>query len=186
MPGTDLQKDKALLKQLRTGSSDALRPIYEKYKPAMLAFALAMCPDKTAAEDVLHDVFVSFAKLAGSLKLKTSLKSYLLTSIANRIRNTRKSAGAHVVTLGDCDPADVRAMNAPELPAETESFRKLREALASLPDAQREVMILHHLEGLKFRVIARAKGASINTIHSRYRYGLRKMRDLLAEGNENA
>ena len=78
----DIKEDKALLGRLRRGSGDALRPIYEKYKTDMLAVALAMAPDRATAEDVVHDVFVSFAGVARSLELKTNLKGYLLTSIA--------------------------------------------------------------------------------------------------------
>jgi RNA polymerase sigma-70 factor (ECF subfamily) len=66
-----------------------------------------------------------------------------------------------------------------------EEKERLLKALAALPESQREVVILHHLEGLKFRSIAKSRGESINTIQSRYRYGMRKMRTFFAEGNEN-
>jgi RNA polymerase sigma-70 factor (ECF subfamily) len=48
-----------------------------------------------------------------------------------------------------------------------------------VPQNQREVLILKILEGLTFREIAAANGESINTIASRYRYGLEKLRALL-------
>jgi RNA polymerase sigma-70 factor (ECF subfamily) len=61
----------------------------------------------------------------------------------------------------------------------------LQRALAALPDSQRDVVILHLMEGQRFRAIARSQGESINTIQSRYRYGMRKMRAYFTEENEN-
>ena len=67
--------------------------IYEKYKNDLLALAIALSNDKASAEDIVHDVFVAFAQLAGKLQLQENLKSYLSTSVANRVRNSsRKKA----------------------------------------------------------------------------------------------
>jgi len=51
--------------------------------------------------------------------------------------------------------------------------------MAQLPYAQREVVVLHVQGGMKFRAIAKSQNASINTVQSRYRYGLDKLRSLL-------
>jgi RNA polymerase sigma-70 factor (ECF subfamily) len=60
-----------------------------------------------------------------------------------------------------------------------EESRQLNDAIAQLPDEQREVIILHLKGEMKFREIARLQGASISTIQGRYRYGLDKLRSLL-------
>jgi RNA polymerase sigma-70 factor (ECF subfamily) len=52
-------------------------------------------------------------------------------------------------------------------------------ALARIPDEQREVIVLRIFEGLSFREIAAVSGQSINTVASRYRYGIEKMRALM-------
>jgi len=52
-------------------------------------------------------------------------------------------------------------------------------ALAQLPCEQRQVIVLHVLGCLRFREIARQSDESINTIQSRYRYGLTKLQSLL-------
>jgi len=58
----------------------------EKYKIDMLAVALAISANRATAEDVVHDVFVSFAGIVRTLKLKRNLKGYLLTAIViNRL-----------------------------------------------------------------------------------------------------
>jgi RNA polymerase sigma-70 factor (ECF subfamily) len=74
-------------------------------------------------------------------------------------------------------------MTASDSPAESavsaEQTRQISEAMAQLPYPQREVIILHLLSGMKFRVIAESTGASVNTIQSRYRYGLDKLQSML-------
>jgi RNA polymerase sigma factor (sigma-70 family) len=52
-------------------------------------------------------------------------------------------------------------------------------ALAQLPQEQRQVVVLHVLGPLRFREIARQTSVSINTVQSRYRYGLAKLQSLL-------
>jgi RNA polymerase sigma-70 factor (ECF subfamily) len=60
-----------------------------------------------------------------------------------------------------------------------ELYRQVEQAMTELPYDQREVIILHLQSGMRFRAIAAAQGVSINTIQSRYRYGLDKLRSLL-------
>ena len=172
-------EDKLLLLKFRRGSPDALRRIYEKYKDELLALAVALSNDRTAAEDALHDVFVSFAQYAERLRLRTSLKSYLSSCIANRVRNLNRAGAERAAQLNeaetigsDCDGPDGAAMSA-------ELLRRIEQAMAQLPYEQREVIILHLQSGMRFRVIAESQGVSINTIQSRYRYGLGKLRSLL-------
>ncbi|MHC4621504.1 MAG: RNA polymerase sigma factor, partial [Planctomycetota bacterium] len=80
-------EDEVLKWKFKCGSRDALRRIYEKYQDYLLTLAMALSNDVNAAEDVLHDVFVSFAESAESFKLRGSLKNYLATSVVNRARD---------------------------------------------------------------------------------------------------
>jgi RNA polymerase sigma-70 factor (ECF subfamily) len=64
-----------------------------------------------------------------------------------------------------------------ELAAETRIG--LERALAALPAEQREVIALHVFEGRTFQEIATGTGESINTVASRYRYALAKLKQLL-------
>jgi RNA polymerase sigma-70 factor (ECF subfamily) len=172
-------EDKLLVLKFKRGSPDTLRRIYEKYKNDLLALAIALSNDRTAAEDVLHDVFVSFAEYAEKLQLRTSLKSYLSSCVANRVRNlnrvkamrTEQPSRSEDIS-SDCDGPDRLATSA-------ELSRRIEQAMVQLPYDQREVIILHLQSGMRFRAIADSLGISINTIQSRYRYGLGKLRSLL-------
>jgi RNA polymerase sigma-70 factor (ECF subfamily) len=159
---------------------DALRRIYEKYKPDMLSVAGALLNDAAAVEDVLHDVFVRFASQAGRFRLNGSLKGYLAICVANRARNTnRQNRQIRPDLPSDTKLRSSELLGPSQAAVHTEQRSILTCALAQLPQEQRQVIALHVLGSLRFREIDRQTGNSINTIQSRYRYGLAKLQSLL-------
>ena len=61
----------------------------------------------------------------------------------------------------------------------TEQAGRLKQAVADLPDEQREVVLLRLTADMKFRDIAKLQQVSINTVQGRYRYGIDKLRSVL-------
>ena len=175
-------EDRLLIRRLRHGDKAALRLIYEKYKDHMLTIAHNLLLDRALAEDCLHDVFVNFAARADKFRLRSNLSSYLLTSIANRARDLLRSKSRQNLSLSAM--SEQRANPAAPLAQliHSEQAAKLYAALAELPFEQRQVIVLHINAKLKFQQIAKHLGLSINTVQSRYRYGLDKLRSLLRKG----
>jgi len=172
-------EDRWLILRFKRGSTDALCRIYEKYERVMLAVAFGLLNDRSAAEDVVHDVFVAFAQSAEKLSPAGSLRSYLTTCTANLARDRCRAIKrqSHIV-----DPAQAPNAEAPSPLSEVlqgEQLRQLSDALAQLPYEQREAVVLHLKADMTFRAIARAQGLSINTVQSRYRYGIEKLRSML-------
>lgn len=107
-----------------------------------------------------------------------SLSGYLATSVVNRARDYQRRRRRHA-RLGPelhtgAEPADPG-----QAVILSEQARLLQEAVAQLPDEQREVVLLRLKADMKFRDIARLQQTSINTVLSRYRYGLERLRSLL-------
>lgn len=171
-------QDKLLVWKLRHGERDALRQIYQKYKTDLLALATALLNERVTAEDVVHDVFVSFAEFAAKIQLRTNLKGYLLTSVANRVRNLQLRR-RNAPRLNELIVAGIASNGPDRLVMSAEESRQISNAIRKLPYEQREVITLHLLGGLKFATIAKSEGVSINTVQSRYRYGLSKLRSIL-------
>ena len=173
-------EEKLLIWKFNRGSKDVLRRIYEKYKDDLVTLAAALLNDKNAAEDTVHDVFVSFIKSAEKFRLTGSLRGYLARCVANNARNRNKARQRHhVIGLDEAKPISSDSER-PEFSAIFgEELRQLSWSLAQLPYQQREVIILHVQAQMKFKAIAKLQGVSINTIQGRYRYGLDKLRSLL-------
>lgn len=172
-------EDKMLILRFKRGKPDAALRIYQKYKDNLLGLAFAFSHDLSTAEDIVHDVFIALARQKDKLKFSGSLKSYLAVCVANRARNVLKERQRCALGL-DETYALAYARPGPAQMAETsDRFFRLMEKLQQLPYDQREVLMLHLKGGMKFAEIAAIQEVSINTVQSRYRYGLEKLRSLL-------
>lgn len=174
-------EDRSLINRYRQAHGDVLRGIYEEHRDHLLVLAIALSNDVNMAEDAVHDVFVAFAGAMDSFRLTGSLRAYLATCVANRVRDlmrnqrTRaRAAGADRRRIGPDHPTDPG-----RLVACNEQLRALSAALSELPQAQREAVVLHIHGDMRFGTIARSLGISVNTAKGRYRYGVKKLRSIL-------
>jgi RNA polymerase sigma-70 factor (ECF subfamily) len=171
-------EDEWLKWKLRRGSREALARVYEKYIDAMLTLAMGLLGRRAAAEDVVQDVFLSFARSAKDLRARGSLRSYLATCVLNRVRDNRRQHQRQArrdaglcVSAESAEPEQAAIL--------VEETARLNQAVAELPEEQREVVLLRLKANLKFRDIARLQQTSVNTVLGRYRYGLDRLRSLL-------
>ena len=172
-------EDELLKLRLRLGRTDGLRRIYEKYLDYLLGVAMAFLNDSHAAQDIVHDVFVSLAQPGTQFRLRGNLKHYLATCVANRARD-RLRAGrrhaarleSHVTPKSKADPPENGLICA-------EQARQIYEALSRVPYEQREVIALRVKAGMKFKEIAAQQGASVLAVQARYRRGMDKLRSIL-------
>jgi len=173
-------EDKLLILRFKCGNRAALARIYEKYKADLLRIASGLSNDTSLAEDIVHDVFVTFAQCLDKLKLNGNLKSYLATCVVNRVRNmNRLGRRRQTVSLEEANPEELDSNKPERWIINNEELDRLNNAMIQLPYQQREVVIMHLQGGMKFRAIAKSQKVSINTVQSRYRYGLDKLRSLL-------
>lgn len=173
-------EDRLLIWKFKRGSSDALCRIYEKYKDNLLRLALALLNDSSAAEDIVHDCFISFAQSSQRINVNGNLKNYLAVSVANRARNWNRARQRRGMTSLDEAGPIVSTYKRPEQwIIYNEELHKLNNALSQLSYEQREVVSLHLQGGMRFRAIAEMQDVSINTVQSRYRYGLDRLRSIL-------
>jgi len=172
-------EDNILVWKFNRGSKDALRRIYEKFKDDLLGLAITLLRDRSLAEDVVHDVFVSFAGAVGSFHLSGTLKGYLSTCVANSARDRNRLRSPRNAEPGIIQAAGSDSDGPIENAIGIEESGKLQDLLARLPYEQREIIVLHLHHEMRFREIAKALGISINTVQSRYRYGLDKLRSIV-------
>jgi RNA polymerase sigma-70 factor (ECF subfamily) len=178
-------EDQRLLSRLRTGDKDALRRIYEKYIDDLLRVATSLLSDIQSAEDCLHDVFVNFAGTVDGSMIHSNLKSYLISCVANRARDQLRSKARQ----SNFQPQQLSSQPVSTSPAKqiiaAEESARVFEALTELPYEQREVFVLRIQGQMRFREIAGLLCISINSVQSRYRYAIDKLRSILSEENQN-
>jgi len=173
-------EDRLLIWKFKLGSRDALQRIYEKYKNDLLKLAVALTNDVNTAEDMVQDVFVAFAQSAAKIQMRGNLKKYLVTCVANRIRNRKRDQQRHETSSINDSDYIVSDLQRPEQWAIlSEELELLSNAMAQIPYEQREVVTLYMQGRMTFKQIAKIRNASVNTIQGRYRYGLNKLRSIL-------
>lgn len=174
-------EDKLLIWKFKCGSNEALCRIYHKYGDYLLALAAALLQDVHAAEDVVHDVFCKFIESREKLKLGGSLKSFLGTCAVNLARDKLRARRSQPCELDEAATTALETNGPQHHAIFGEEARNLNYAIAELAYEQREVIMLHLRGGMKFREIAGLQRISINTVKSRYRYGLEKLRKTLSD-----
>ncbi len=172
-------KDRRLVHRLSRADPDALRQIYNRYKDDLLTVAMALLADPDAAEDCVHDVFVHFATAPADMRASHNLRGYLMRCVANRAKNLiRRQQLQPDRQTDEQDYASEQDCPDGRLIVSEESMR-IFEAMSKLPTEQRDVVSLHIHGKMKFREIAEQLDVSINTVQSRYRYGIDKLRTFL-------
>jgi RNA polymerase sigma-70 factor (ECF subfamily) len=173
-------EDKLLIWKIRSGDTAAIAQVYEKYKKVLLKIATGLLNQNSIAEDIVHDVFVNLAKSYRSLRPEGNLKSYLAVCVANHARNVNKSGQRlESSNLDEIELIESDSHRPERWIIQSEELENLNNALSQLPYSQREIIILHVHGEMKFKDISKLQNISINTVQSRYRYGLDKLRSLL-------
>lgn len=165
--------------------ADQFAGIYEQYRGIAHAVARSHVRDDAAAADVVQDVFLSLWLKSGQFDPdRGSLKAWIAAAARNRAIDTLRrwaSRGAHETelpeSLGDAGPAvpGVEEEAIRGLDADT-----IRQAMAQLPEPQRQVIDLIYLSGWSQQQAASRLGVPLSTIKGRSRIGLEKMRQHLA------
>ena len=173
-------EDTVLVWKLKNGSEDGLVRTYNKYKNYLLKIAYALLDDGQQVEDVVQDVFVALAESSHRLRLDGNLKGYLVRCLINRVSNMRKANSSRPAQpLSEISEPCSHRDRPDQWIILDDEHRRAHSALCQLPESQRVVIVLHVHGGLKFKQIADLQNTSINTVQSRYRYGLEKLRFLL-------
>jgi RNA polymerase sigma-70 factor (ECF subfamily) len=164
--------ERQLVQRAAEGDSDALAKLYDLYAPGLHRVLLAILSSPEDAEDALQETFVKL--LDGRMSRAQNAKAYLFSSarhVALDILRRRKREQNHVDETVEPSTSDVN--------------HDLQNLLRRLPMEQREVVALKVFQEMTFAEIAVVVKARPNTVASRYRYGLEKLRQWLCEEDNN-
>jgi len=172
-------EDRLLIWKCKHGSRAAFRRIYEKYESDLRTLAANLLDDKAAAEDVVHDVFVSLLQVVDKFELRSSLAGYLKTCVANRSRDYVRRRQRQTAAINNAEQVIPSGDGPINLVIKSEELQKLGSAMSQIPYEQREAIVLRLHGKMKFKTIARLQNVSIKTAHSRYRAGLDGLKFML-------
>jgi RNA polymerase sigma-70 factor, ECF subfamily len=197
--------DASLLRRITAGDSQALAWLYQRDAPRMFRYCMAMAHDEALASDAVQDTFVDLAAqaqgAAGAPRLgfdpqKGALNAYLLGVARHHLLAGLRSAGrylssdAHVDSdLEPWEPATEahHALDPLNLQVQRQSSDALLKAVAALPFAFREAVVLVDLQEATYEEAATLTGVPLNTIRTRLHRGRARLAKALgAEPSGNS
>ena len=162
----------------RKSRNDQVQGWYVQYGPALVAYLCSMLGERGSAEDVLHQVFVKLLK--GSVEVPgDAAKPYLFRAVRNAAINLAQQRSRDVSFEASEERTDAVE---PWFDAPVELgywSAKLETAIRGLPGEQSEIVVMRIWGEMTFEEIATVTNVSINTVASRYRYAISKLRELL-------
>lgn len=186
--------DEALMEKYREGDARAFEVLYKRYNSPLFNFILRHVANRASAEELLQEAFLRVIRGQKGFRGQSRFITWLYTIARNlcidhlRRMKHRKAASLDQTlnkddrqsqTLLDRIPngsagSDRKAMG-------KELRLKLEQAVSELPDEQREVFLLREVSQLSFKDIAEIVDCPENTVKSRMRYALERLRGKLSE-----
>ena len=187
---------------IQKGDKKYLQDIAEKYYDDIYRFCAFQTGSREEAYDLTQETFLRFIRYVEGYRDR-NLKGYLLTIAMNVCRNYLKEKGREskrsffgsrsmneeLGREGELQSAaedlcewkqELSEQSCPERQViEADVHHRLMQALAQLPEIQREAILLHYLYELKYREIGTMTGVSVSTVKSRVKQGVEKLQNLL-------
>lgn len=179
----DRETELALVERLRLGDADAFDLVYAAFNPRLFTFLVRLSRRRDVAEDLLEETWLRLVKHATKLRADTRLGPWLFTVARhlyvsfNRSRMLEDSAAESLLGLWPF----VAARTSPfEAAAASELQRRIERALAMLPSAAREVLLLVAVAGLDHSDAADVCGITPEALRQR----LHRAREALSKALE--
>lgn len=174
------EADSVLVERARTGDAGAFEQLVRRHLRAAIAVALAVLGERADAEDVCQDAFLTALQQLETCQ-PDRFAGWLLRIVRNRaISVQRQQKVRRSMPLEWAGAA--RSRENPERDAEQSALRdRLRGALKVLPERQREVLLLHDLEGWRHREIGEALGMPEGTVRYTLFHARRAVREKLGQ-----
>ena len=185
--GIERVADEELMVLVDEKDPAAFEVFYDRHGGAGYSLAHRIVGDRTAAEDVTQEAFLSIWRSSARYDpARGSVRSWMLGIVRNRAIDALRRASGPAPKLDLDDEALLEGRAAEEL-TDSEVIRRdvaqrVRGALDRLPREQSQVIALAYFGGFSHSEIAAMLGAPLGTIKGRMRLGLEKMREVLAEG----
>ncbi|RYY14201.1 MAG: RNA polymerase sigma factor [Alphaproteobacteria bacterium] len=174
--------DTVLVERIGQGDATATRRLITAKLPRVLGLATRVLRDPVAAEDVAQEAFVRVWRAArrwqpGSARFDTWLHTVVLNLCRDRLRRRHDVAGT-VPEVADPAP------NAEAVLIEAERGQDVADAIASLPERQRDAILLVHYQDLSGAAAAAVLEVSVDALESLLARGRRTLRARLSPSQE--
>ncbi len=179
---TSAPTDASLVARIAVGDERALQMIYERYSPLVYGLSRRVTASTAHAEEITQEVFVYLWQNPDRFDAERGSLRAFLGAVAHRRsvdevrRSTRRTAREDRV---GSDASNLDVIEISDTVERSQTAERVRAAVSSLPEQQREAVLLAYFGGCTFRQVAEQLGIPEGTAKSRLRLGLSKLAVLL-------
>lgn len=181
MEKLDTQQENFLLSALRQDNKEAFSLLFQKYYTDLVLFCGNFVRDKSSCEDIVQSIFLKLWNDRKSIRIETSLKSYLLRAVRNSCFDEFRHLEIVRQYESDPDHSVLDCYDTDNYILYSDLSAHLQQALDQLPAPYREAFEMNRFEGLKYREIAVRLNVSERTVEVRVSKALEMLRKLLKD-----
>lgn len=182
-PGTDANDDLLMLAWVG-GDAVAFETLYARHRGPLYRFLMRQLRNQALADEFFQDVWQRVIAAREGWKPEAAFSTWLFRIAHNRLNDHWRAAKHRPPAPDDADERAARVAD-PTTPerelSDFEQRRRLQRALEELPDEQREVLLLRLEQELSLEEIGAITGVGRETVKSRLRYAMDKLRQRLNE-----
>ena len=169
--------DETLMLAYAQGDATAFETLYGRYRQPLYGYFFRHVSDEPTANDLYQCCWEKVIKGRQRYRDSAPFRAWLFHIAHNHLVDHYR-ADRGTAPLPD-DLADGQNQDPPEVLDEADRLAAFRAALANLPEEQREALSLRLDAGLSQEEVAQVTGVGRETVKSRLRYGIRKLREVL-------
>lgn len=175
-----IYSDEDLMQEIKADNMFAFDVLYKKYVKKVYKFGYSILKSTVEAENLMQDVFLSLWENRHKVEKDSSIKSYVFTITYNSAISTlRKKVRESEFVEYLKSLQEIREEPVDAGLEYKELTNKLENIINELPRRQKEVYLMHRIEGLKYIEIAKLLNISVNTIENHMSRALKTIREKL-------
>ncbi|TMV52336.1 RNA polymerase sigma factor [Paenibacillus mesophilus] len=182
-----MPEDRELIEEIKGGSQAAMEVLTRKHYKSIYAYVYRKIGDKETAFDLTQEIFIKVIQRLQTYSNKGEFSSWLFSIAINHCRDYWRSAQYKQTSRQSELPElmDSEQRSVPYIFERKETREQVKTAIDTLPDYQKEALILKYFHQMKIKEIAHATKSSVPTVKSRLKQGLGKLAALLRRGEED-
>ena len=174
-----------LVSRCRAGDLDAFAQVYDRYERQVFRYAYHILGNRDDADDIKQETFVKAYQAIRSFRSESSLQTWLLKICGNLCRDKIKSWDRRKVTYDSTMREDEMGIANPDDSPQAVVERKeledvIARAMRGMPAAQREIIVLHEVEGMSYEEIAAVLGCTRTSIKLRLHRARKSLKERVA------
>ena len=167
--------DEQLMSLVKAGQLDYLNEVFNRYSKRIYNYFLKSTLERADSDDLTQELFIRVMKYRNSYKEGNSVQFWIFQIARNMVKDHFRKMKVHKDQFNPVEVMPEVLDEVDDLVVERE--KKLHQAMKSLPDEKRELLVLSKFQGMKYEQIAALRDTSVSNIKVQVHRTIKELRD---------